>query len=137
LFVNNTLVSWSSKRHRTRALSSMEAEYMEATEAGKEVLWAREMMRFLRHPQHKPTVIYEDNKSCINYTKNASCHARSKHIDIRAYWLRDMYNDDAVRLIHCGTHMQLADMMTKYKLVGEFLAHVNAIREGRRYEYVG
>ena len=40
-------------------------------------------------------------------------HGRSKHIDVRFHFLRDLTKDGVVELIHCGTQEQVADLMTK------------------------
>lgn len=44
VFLGDCLVSWRSRRHKSRCLSSMESEYMEASEAGKEIVFFRELM---------------------------------------------------------------------------------------------
>ena len=57
---------------------------MEASEAGKEIVFFRELMSDLGYGMNEPTVLYEDNKACIAFSKNNTNHDRSKHIDIRA-----------------------------------------------------
>ncbi|PNX62056.1 hypothetical protein L195_g060967, partial [Trifolium pratense] len=44
---------------------------------------------------------------------NPVLHGRSKHIDVRFYFLRDLTKDGVVKLIHCSTQDQIADIMTK------------------------
>ena len=72
-------------------------------------------------PQTQPTTIYEDNSACISYSKNNTCHARTKHIDLRAYDLRDQVREGKITLIHVDTKQQLADMMTKTQLKNTFM----------------
>ena len=100
---------------QSRARSSMESEYYAADETAKEVLFWRDLLDELGQTQTKATKIYEDNKACIYaYSKNNTCHARTKHIDNRAYILRDHVRDGDVELVHVDTNDQLADMMTKH-----------------------
>lgn len=67
----------------------------------------------LGYKQNKCTTIYCDNSSAIKLSKNPVMHGRSKHIDIRFHFLRDLTKDGVVELVHCGTKDQIADIMTK------------------------
>jgi hypothetical protein len=40
-------------------------------------------------------------------------HGRSKHIDVRFHFLRELANDGVIELLHCGSEDQIADVMTK------------------------
>jgi hypothetical protein len=76
-------VSWASKLQATVALSSTEAEYIAACAATQEAIMLRQLLPDIHCPQSEPTVIYEDNQSCICLSKNPVVSNRSKHIDIR------------------------------------------------------
>jgi hypothetical protein len=121
VFMGGSLISWKSKRHASIALSSMEAEYMEASNAGKEIVWMRTLMEDLGYLQQRPTVLFEDNKACISFSQNNTCHDRSKHIQIRAFWCRDLVLSGVMELWHCGTDDMLADLLTKHPLTHVFL----------------
>jgi transposase InsO family protein len=114
MFVGDCLVSWCSKRQRCRTLSSMEAEYVEAARGGQEVVWFRRLLGDLGYPQEAPTIMWEDNKAAIAFSKNQTCHDRSKHIDIRVYWLRDLVLAGSIVMLHIPTGDQLADFLTKH-----------------------
>ena len=58
-------------------------------------------------------VILCDNQSGIRLFENLVFHDRSKHIDIRYHFIRDMVQRGAVRLDHIGTNEQVADILTK------------------------
>ena len=58
-------------------------------------------------------MIYCDNSSTIKLSKNPVMHGRSKHIDIRYHFLRDLSNDGVVELKYCSSQEQIADIMTK------------------------
>ena len=61
-----------------------------------------------------PTIIIHcDNTSAINISKNPVEHSRTKHIDIRHHFIRDLVENKIIRLEHVGTDRQLADIMTK------------------------
>jgi hypothetical protein len=48
-------------------------------------------------------------------------HGRSKHIDIRFHFLRDLVKDEVIELTYCSTHDQIADIMTKPLKIEAFL----------------
>ena len=54
-----------------------------------------------------------DSKSAIALAKNAISHGRIKHIDTKFHFLKDQVNKGRVKLKHCRTKVQLADIMTK------------------------
>ena len=130
VFVSGVPVSWTSRRMQSRARSSMESEYYAADETCKEVVFWRDLLDELGHTQKEATQICEDNKACIAYSKNNTCHARTKHIDNRAYICRDYVRGGLIELLHVDTNEQLADMMTKAQLKHTFMKHVDRIFNG-------
>ncbi|BAT82356.1 hypothetical protein VIGAN_03236000 [Vigna angularis var. angularis] len=54
-----------------------------------------------------------DNKSAISLSKNPVFHGRSKHIDTKFHFLRDLVSQGRVELLHCPTEIQKADIFTK------------------------
>ena len=61
------------------------------------------------------------------FSRNNTAHARTKHIDIRAYWAKDLVKIGILKLVHIKTHDQLADMMTKFQLKKTCLEHVRML----------
>ena len=130
IYLGRNLVSWSSKRHKCVTLSSMEAEYVEASRGAQEVVWFRKLMHDLRHTQDEPTLMLEDNKACISFSMNNTCHDRSKHIDIREHWLRQAVFDNFIKMHHIRTKEQIADVLTKYLPGPDFLRHRDSMLGG-------
>lgn len=54
-----------------------------------------------------------DNCSTIKLSKNPVMHRRTKHIDVRYHYIRELVNKGVIKLKFCGTKEQLTDMMTK------------------------
>ena len=57
ILIGDNMVSWRSRRHKARTLSSMESEYMEGSEAAKEVIWFRCLMVELDFSMSSPAVM--------------------------------------------------------------------------------
>ncbi|KAA0066377.1 Retrovirus-related Pol polyprotein from transposon TNT 1-94 [Cucumis melo var. makuwa] len=107
------VITWSLKKQATVALSSSEAEYVVATSAACQEIWLRRMLTELQHDQEGATVIFCHNKTTISMMKNPTFHSRTKHIDIRFHFIRDLVAKEEVSLIYCSTHEQWADILTK------------------------
>jgi hypothetical protein len=80
--LGSAVVSWFNRKQKSVALSSVEAEYMAASQASCEAIWFRKLLVGLFGVQLRPAVIYCDNQSCIKLFKNLVFHDRSKHIEI-------------------------------------------------------
>jgi hypothetical protein len=106
-------VSWQSKRQRSIALSSVEAEYMAARAAVQEAIWWRSILRGLGHDVSQPTVIFTDNQGSIAIAKNPESHAKTKHIDIQYHFTREHVADKDVELMYVPTERMPADTLTK------------------------
>jgi len=112
-YLSGGVVSWSSKRQATVALSSTEAEYMALTHTTKESIWLRTILKELGFAQNDATTLYEDNQSCIALAKNPIHHARTKHIDIQHHFVREKVESKEVELAYMSTDDMVADALTK------------------------
>ena len=106
-------ISWSSKKQSTVALSSSEAEYAAITSAACQAIWLRRLLADFLQDQVTATEIYCDNMSAINLTKNAIFHSRTKHIDIRHHFIRELVAQGDIAMKFCTTNQQMADILTK------------------------
>ena len=111
--VGSGIVSWSSKRQATVALSSCESELMAETQAAKEAVWLSRFLAEVLHQEQVTVVLHCDNQGAIALAKNDQFHARTKHIDIREKWVREAVAAGQVELQYIPTDSQLADGLTK------------------------
>ncbi|KFD50326.1 hypothetical protein M514_08826 [Trichuris suis] len=81
--LSDSTVVWSSQKQSVVARSSTEAEYVAASQASRELLWLRQLLKDRRIPQTDPALVYEDNQGCIQLVESGCCGARTKHIDVR------------------------------------------------------
>lgn len=105
-------VAWQSRLQKCVALSTTEAEFIAATEACKELLWMKKYVQELGFKQER-YVLFCDSQSAIHLGKNSAFHARSKHIDVRYHWIRDVLNSKLLELEKIHTDDNGSDMLTK------------------------
>lgn len=106
-------VSWSSKKQPIVTLSTTEAEFVAATSCACQAIWLKKILEELHFKQEGATAIYCDNSSTIKLSKNPVLHGRSKHIDVKVHFLRDLTKEGVIDLIYCRTEDQVADIFTK------------------------
>lgn len=107
----NTIL-WSTKKQNLVTISTTEAEFNAACAAVQEGIWLEKVLTDLQIDIKHPIKVYEDNISCIMVSKNPETK-RSKHIDTKYYFLRDLVQDGRFVLIHISSKDQLADFLTK------------------------
>ncbi|XP_059076553.1 secreted RxLR effector protein 161-like [Cryptomeria japonica] len=107
------VVSWVSKKQPIVTLSSAKAEYVAAIGAACQAIWMRRMLKELRYEEESAKKIYYDNNSAIALSKNLVFHKRSKHIDTRYHFIRELINNGEIILEHCKSEDQFVDILTK------------------------
>lgn len=112
-YLNESLITWVSQKQRCVALSSCEAEFMAATAAACQGIWLHKVLSQVAGIQPGPVVLYIDNRSAIDLTKNPVFHGRSKHIDVRFHFIRECVEQGSIVIKHIKTDEQRADCLTK------------------------
>ena len=112
-FMGNSLVSWASKKQSIVALSSTEAEYVALCAAAQETVWLRNLLCDVGLSQTKATCIKEDNQDAICLAKNPKDHTRTKHIDIKYHYTRQVIEEKKIKLDYTPTGNMVADTLTK------------------------
>ncbi|GJX51761.1 hypothetical protein Tco_0278606 [Tanacetum coccineum] len=111
-FLGDKLVSWSSKKQKSTAISSTEAEYIALSGCCSQILWMRSQLTDYGF-QFNKIPLYCDNKSAIALCCNNVQHSRAKHIDIRYHFIKEQVENGIVELYFVRTEYQLADIFTK------------------------
>jgi hypothetical protein len=97
----------------TISLSSTEAEFLAASDAGKMALYLRSILDELHVPQTFATLLYEDNRGALLMAHAGQPTKHSRHIDIRHYALTDWVERDLVALEYVASGLNAADAITK------------------------
>lgn len=111
--LSSRAVSWCSKKQPIVTLSTREVEFVAAAYCVCQGIWLKRILEELCVKQNKCLTVLCDNGSTIKLSKNHVMHGRTKHIDVRFHFLRDLCKEGVVKLEFCGTQDQLADLLTK------------------------
>nr|GFA63175.1 hypothetical protein [Tanacetum cinerariifolium] len=111
-FMGERLISWSSKRQKSAAISSTKAEYIALSGCCAQILWMRSQLLDYGLAFNK-IPMYCDNKSGIALCCNNVQHSRSKHIDIRYHFIKEQVENGVIELYFINTEYQLADIFAK------------------------
>jgi hypothetical protein len=109
----NGAISWSSRKQKTVAQSTTEAEYMAMTDAANQAAWYRNFLSELGYTVEDPIPIHADNKGAIDLALNPVTGRRSKHIDVKHHVSRKYVENEYITLIRTPTTEMVADGFTK------------------------
>ena len=73
----------------------------------------KQMMKDIRITFKIPIIIYCDNKSIVNMSKNPILHSKSKHISIKYHMLKVKVGVKEIKLEYINNKEQIADIFTK------------------------
>ena len=127
-------ITWRARKQPLVAFSMVEAEYIGASDTAKEAIWICSLYaRILygkilyKHAEQcphclcsdndstatEPQQIFVDNQDAIQLAKNPKFHERTKHISVHFHFVRDAYEQNAIKTTNLLTSDMLADIMTK------------------------
>ena len=107
----------------------MEAEFVACSVAVQESVWLRRFLNDLGVVANsgRPVTIYCDSQAAIAYTRDPKYHSKTKHIDTRYNFVRDIIGKNEVTVKYISTHSMVADPLTKPITCGPFVRHVEAM----------
>jgi len=113
------ITTWVSKTQNSVTLSSTEAEYVSLASCAQEVIFMQMLLDEVWHCK-KPGLIYEDNTGAIFLVKNAQVGLRTKHIDIRHHFIRELWQKGLINVEYIKSEDNVADVLTKNVTVDLF-----------------
>ena len=94
----------------------------------KELLWILSFLSEIGMEPQAPVVMHQDNKGCIELTKNNKNHPKTKHIDIRHHFIKDLVERGIMEMKYCPIKEMIADIMTKPLASPRFLELKDLLR---------
>lgn len=107
------VICWGSRRQSCVSLSTTEAEFIALSEGCQELTWVKKLLKDFGEDITVPTPIFEDNQSAIKLVEGDKIERRSKHIDTKYFYVRDLHEKKQITLEYCCTEEMLADILTK------------------------
>ncbi|XP_063632933.1 uncharacterized protein LOC134804008 [Cydia splendana] len=114
-------VCWESKKQKTIALSTAEAEYVAISEAAREAIFIKRFVAEITGEREKQLTIFSDSQSAVAIAQNPVHHQRTKHIDVRHHYVREAVENGHIQLVYLETERMVADVLTKALLKGKFV----------------
>ena len=112
IMLNGIVVSSTSVKQKTVTTSTLEAEYIALAEVVKEALWFLRLLNEFGFKQ-KQLIVNINNQGAIDYARNAQFSQRTKHIDIKYYFIRDYIENGTIILQYIESKANVADILTK------------------------
>ena len=94
-------ISWASKKQPIVAQSTLKAKYIAKNVVACQAIWLRRILTDLNERQEDGTTICFDNISSIALSKNLVFHGRSKHIEIRYHFIRELMENGDIKMEFC------------------------------------
>ncbi|GFU84155.1 retrovirus-related Pol polyprotein from transposon TNT 1-94 [Trichonephila clavipes] len=112
-FIDETPISWRTFKQKSVSLSTMEAEYVSLTEAAKEFIWLKNVIdNKSLNLELSENVMFCDNQAAISFSKSPVENYRTKHIDVRYHFLRNLIYDKTDHQIGTSVHAPKRPMVT-------------------------
>ena len=103
----------------------MESEFIALSSTAQEGVWLK---RFLDHlkvtSSEEPITTMSYSQSSIAYTKDPKFHSKTKHIDIKYHYVKDIVAREKVNLKYISTYDMIADPSTKVVTRDVFERHI-------------
>lgn len=119
--------AWSSKKQRTVALSSIEADCCALAECICEALWTCKLFEELKFLDPGPVKIFEDNQSAIAITESAGPSEKLNYTEVKLSFIKQCVQEGKVEVSYVPTADQSADILTKRLPFATFDKHHSAL----------
>ena len=117
-------VCWFSKTQKCVTLLTSEAEYVALGDAVKELLFLRQISRFMLPNKVMPCFpVFEDNQGTVQLAQNPVTNSNLKHIDVRHRFLREVSRQRDIEVVDVPSEFQHADILTKALAFDLFAFH--------------
>ena len=103
-------LTWGSRKQKSIALSSCEAEIIALSEAAKDMVYLRKFVSGIKCASGKPSLLYTDSQSARDVSYNPEHHDKMKHVERRHFYVRDMVESFELEVPYVSTDDNPADI---------------------------
>ena len=110
----HAVVGWARSTHKVISVSTTGAKYISIGDGVKEALFAKGVLSFLVPKLSEKCIdVFVDNAGAISLATNPLSLARTKHIDVRFHFIRELVRSKTISIKYVPTADQHADILTK------------------------
>jgi len=131
---NGTPISWNSKRQDLVTTSSTEAELVALDFVLKEGIWIRNLLQEIGVIESGPIKILVDNQSTIKIVKGSRITQRTKHIDVKYMFSREMMSSNKLNVEYIESKWNMADCLTK-PLPHDGILQLQTLMQGTKNQF--
>ena len=113
VYLNCAPVTLTSRSQRIVAISVTEAELIQGCECAQDMLFVYHLLREMDLQVDLPMILQMDNQGAIDITNNWSSTGRTRHIDVRYKFLRELKEANLLNCVWCSTDDNETDTFTK------------------------
>jgi hypothetical protein len=114
-------ISCRSTKQKIVTKSSTEAELVALSDCASQALHLRSFLSAQGYKM-EPAVLYQDNMSCMALVRRGGPGSeRSRHINIRYFWVQERVNSGEAEVVHLGTAKMFANALTKSTQGAQFV----------------
>jgi hypothetical protein len=113
VFLEGAPISMKSGQQNVVTLSSAEAELYAATQCAQDMLYAMRVLESMRLKVKKPMILQVDNKGAVDLANNWSIGGRTRHVEVRQYFLRDLKREGTILVEWVSGEEMSSDIFTK------------------------
>ena len=106
-------IAWQARKQKSVAKSTSEAEYIAASDAGRQLYLLRRLLSHVGLPQKGPTPLLCDNTAAKSFIVEEGNSSMRKHINVCYHHIRELYEQGILTPIYISTSLQQADLLTK------------------------
>lgn len=105
-------ISWASRRQPNVTKSSTESEYVSAADCCAELMFLKTLIEEVTDVNIDVN-LNVDNQSSIKLIKNGILRRKSKHIEVKYYFIKEKVDENQLKINYVPTESQTADILTK------------------------
>jgi hypothetical protein len=113
LILNGAAIAWATRKQRSTALSTAEAEYISLSEAARQVKWTLSLLAQLEYHSSTPITLFSDSEGASSIASATVDHKRTKHIDIDYHFVRHHVLNGLLDIEYVPSQDNPADAFTK------------------------
>jgi hypothetical protein len=126
VFLNGAPIAQKSGQQKSVTLSTAESELADGTQCAQDMLYAMRILESIGLRVRKPMILEIDNKGAVGLANNWSVGGRTRHVEVRQYFLRELKEEGIIHTVWLRGDDMCSDLFTKNLARPLFEKHARA-----------